>query len=303
MFSRAPTTGRLVLLYVNTGEMQRGAENMKKAFELRERVSDRENLMLSAAYQGSLGDLEGERKPVRCGRRCTRMIGVPSNCLGNIYSLLGDYEKALAPFTESLRRDPTPIDYGNVVEQYLSLNRFEEAKATAREAQARHFDNAQIHYLLYIGAVAEHDAAGMERELDILRKSDPLWQRGAAEHERNTAFSLGQFKKAKELTQRAVTIAEGAGAREAALVPFSGPGGRRFKSSLRDQSSYKSIIYILPEDWMTPWPVARCSYSYSCRRFPLLLKKLARMRKGTSSGISPKGLTLIFSSPPVTVRR
>jgi DNA-binding winged helix-turn-helix (wHTH) protein/tetratricopeptide (TPR) repeat protein len=209
--------GRLAILYVNTGEVQRGAENMERAFELRERVSDRENLMLTAAYQRSLGDLEAERKACEMWEKMYPRDRIPCSCLGEIYSLLGDNEKALASFEESLRRDPSANDYGNVVEQYLNLNRLEEAKATAREAQTRHFDSPFMHYELYIVASVEHDAAGMERELDMLRKSDALFQRGAAEHERNTAFSVGQFQKARELTQRAVTIAEGAGAREAAL--------------------------------------------------------------------------------------
>jgi tetratricopeptide (TPR) repeat protein len=84
-------------------------------------------------------------------------------------------------------------------------------------------DSPGIHYILYIVASAEHDAAGMQHELEILHNSDTLFQRGAAEHERNTAFSLGQFKKARELTQRAVAIAERAGAKEAAIWNESWP--------------------------------------------------------------------------------
>jgi eukaryotic-like serine/threonine-protein kinase len=209
--------GRLALVYVNTGEIQRGEENMKKAFELRDRVSDSEKLKLTATYEMALGDLESERKTCEMWQEMYPHDRVPLSCLGSIYSLLGDNEKALAWFKESLRRDPTAMGYGNVVEQYLNLNRLEEAKATAEEAQARQFDSPWMHSLLYYVAAVEHDGPGMERQLEILRKSDALFQRGAAEYERNTAFAAGQFKKGRELSQRAMTIAEGAGAREAAL--------------------------------------------------------------------------------------
>jgi DNA-binding winged helix-turn-helix (wHTH) protein/tetratricopeptide (TPR) repeat protein len=207
----------LAVLYGSTGEVERGAENMQKALELRDRVSAAEKLKLTAAYEMAVGDLEAERKSCEMWQEMYPHDRIPCSCLGDVYSALGDHEKALAWFKESLRRGPAATDYGNIVEQYLDLNRLEEAKATAREAQARNLESPFLHYELYIVASADHDAAGMEHELEILRKSDALWQRGAAEHERNTAFSFGQFRKARELTQRAVAIAEGAGALEAVL--------------------------------------------------------------------------------------
>jgi eukaryotic-like serine/threonine-protein kinase len=209
--------GRLAMLNINTGEIQRGAENMDKAFQLRDRVSEREKLILTSAYERSLGDLEAERKSCAMWDAMYPHDRLPASCLGNIYEALGDNEKALTAFKEALQRDATGIDYGNIVEAYLNLNRLEEAKATAREAQARHFDNPFIHHVLYFVASAEHDTAGMEREATVLRDSDVLFQRGAAENERNTALCSGQFTMARQLNQRAMTIAEGAGAREPAL--------------------------------------------------------------------------------------
>ena len=209
--------GRLGMLYFGTGELQRGTENMSKALELRDRASEAEKLKLMAIYQTTLGDLESARKTCEVWQEMYPHDRIPCTCLGDTYSSLGDNERALAWYKEGVRREPTANDFMNVVMQYLNLNRLEEAKATAREAQARQLDSPGIHYTLYMVASADHDPAGMERELEILRKSDVLFQRGAAEHERNTAFSAGQFKKARELTQRAVVIAQGAGAQEAAL--------------------------------------------------------------------------------------
>jgi tetratricopeptide (TPR) repeat protein len=263
--------GRLALTYVNTGEIQRGAENMKKAFELRDRVSDAEKLKLTAAYEMAVGDLETERKTCEMWQEMYPHDRVPANCLGNIYSILNDNEKALVWFKESLRRDPTANDYGNIVEQYVTLNRLEEAKATAREAQARHFDSPWMHSLLYYVAAAEHDAAGMERELDILRKSDALFQRGAAEYERNTAFSLGQFRKGRELSQRAMTIAQGAGAREAALWNQAWPAlpaalAGEFATARREAKAALALSKIKPVEVRSAFALALAGETGSAER-------------------------------------
>ena len=207
--------GKLATIYLNTGEIQHATENIEKAYELRDRVSDRERLALTAKYQIIVGDLEAARRT--CEMWAEMYPRDSSSNLGNIYAALGDHEKALASFQESLQRDPTPNDYGNLVEGYLNLNRLEEAQATAREAQARHFDTPYIHLVLYLVAFVGYDAAGVEREMDILRKSEPLFQRNAAREESDSAAFVGQFAKARELSRRAVSFAERKGHKELAV--------------------------------------------------------------------------------------
>jgi Flp pilus assembly protein TadD len=52
--------------------------------------------------------------------------------------ILGQYEKAATETREALRLGPnSPIEYVNLGQIYLALNRFDEARVTTEEAQGR----------------------------------------------------------------------------------------------------------------------------------------------------------------------
>jgi hypothetical protein len=49
-----------------------------------------------------------------------------------------------------VKLDPgSGIDYMGLVGSYVLVNRLDEARATAQEAQARNLDNPRIHLILY----------------------------------------------------------------------------------------------------------------------------------------------------------
>ena len=100
------------------------------------------------------------------GRRPIREIVCRRDNLGVIYSSLGQYDKALAEAREALRLDPASgQSYANLVAAYLSLNRLEEARATAEEAQAKNLDSPYLHFVLYLLAFLQNDAAGMAQQV------------------------------------------------------------------------------------------------------------------------------------------
>jgi hypothetical protein len=62
--------------YMNVGARTLGAENIRKAFELRERASQRERFYIEATYYGLLTrELEKAEHPVRSGSRVIRATG------------------------------------------------------------------------------------------------------------------------------------------------------------------------------------------------------------------------------------
>jgi len=203
--------GGLATIYSNQDESLGAYENIQKAYDLRGRVSDRERLYITSTYQHFTGDLASARRTYEMWEEMYPRDWIPSNRLAVMCDDLGDREIALASFKESLRRNPTGLVYGNLVDEYLELNRLEDAKATAIEAHARQFDNPDIHIWLYMVAFLERDTAGMEREADAVRKSDLAYQSYIAYHESDTAAFIGQFAKARELTQHAASIAESGG--------------------------------------------------------------------------------------------
>ena len=61
-------------------------------------------------------------------------------------------------------RPGSGISYTNLVISYLLVNRLDEARATAQEAQAHNLDNPLIHMNLYAIDFLQHDTAGTKRE-------------------------------------------------------------------------------------------------------------------------------------------
>ncbi|HXJ92493.1 MAG TPA: serine/threonine-protein kinase [Terriglobia bacterium] len=208
---------RLGTNYNNLGEGARAAENIRKAYELRERVSERERFYIDTHYERSVtGDLEAARKTYELWAQTYPHDVVPRSNLGIIYSMLGDYRKELAASEEALKLDPASgINYGNLAGAYLNLNRPDKAKSTVQEAQAQHLDAPPLHYTLYQVDFLQHDAEGMEREAAALM-GKPGYEDGMLDTESDTAAYAGQFVKARELTRRAADSAQRADEKEAA---------------------------------------------------------------------------------------
>ncbi len=208
---------RLGTSYSNLGQTARAAENTRKAYDLRERVSELEKLYIASHYENFVtGNLEAARKTYELWAQTYPRDFVPPGNLGAIYGNLGDYDKALARARESLKLAPgSGLSYANLVSSYLQVNRLDEARATAQEAQAHNLDSPQIHSSLYGIDFLQHDAAGMEREAAGLM-GKPGFEDVMLCSESDTAAYGGQFGKARELTRHASDSAQRADEKETA---------------------------------------------------------------------------------------
>ena len=205
--------------YGNMGQTARAAENTRKAYELRERVGERERLYIAAHYESWVtGDLEAARKTCELWAQTYPRDPIPPVILSAIYGNLGDYDKALAAAQEALKLSAgSGIGYGNLVNSYFNVNRLDEARATAQEAQAHNLDSPAIHFYLYIIDFLQHDAAGMAREAATLM-GKPGFEDFMLDAESDTAANAGQFAKARELTRRASDSAQRADEKETAAA-------------------------------------------------------------------------------------
>ncbi|MGC2450287.1 MAG: hypothetical protein WA477_21740, partial [Candidatus Sulfotelmatobacter sp.] len=209
---------RLGTSYGNLGgQAARAAENIRKAYELRERVSEREKFYIASHYEHYVtGNLEAARKTYELSAQTYPRDEGPTTNLGAIYGQLGAYDKALAAALESFKLNPgSGLSYANLVSDYLNVNRLDEARATALEAQAHNLDNPQIHFALYGIDFLQQDAAGMEREVAGLM-GKPGFEDVMLGNESDTAAYSGQFAKARELTRRASDSAQHADEKETA---------------------------------------------------------------------------------------
>ena len=207
---------RLGTNYSNLGEIARGAENIRKAYELRERVSEREKFYIASHYEQLVtGNLEAARKAYELWAQTYPRDDTPPSNLAFIYLALGDYEKSLTANQEDLKLSADGLSYTNLVGGYVNVNRLDEARETAQEAQAHNLDNPANHLFLYSIDFLQHDAAGMERDVSGLM-GKPGFEDVMLDLESDTAAYAGQFSKARELTRRASESAQHAVQRETA---------------------------------------------------------------------------------------
>jgi eukaryotic-like serine/threonine-protein kinase len=206
--------------YGNLGENILAAENERKAFELRGRVSEREKFEIESAYYyfGSQ-DLEKALQSCELWAQTYPRDEGPRGLETGIYLTVGQFDKALLAAREHLRLAPTPsgIGYAGLVDSYLSLNRLEDARAAADEAQAKNLDSPYLRFDLYRLAFLQNDTAGMARQV--------AWASGKRgfedvmlNNEANTAAYFGQLQKAREFSQRADSLAAETQKRETATV-------------------------------------------------------------------------------------
>ncbi len=203
--------------YHNLGEKNLAAENTRKSFELRERVSEREKYYIESHYYHFVtGNLMEARKVYELwAQTYPREFVAPAN-LGVVYQGLGQYDDALEEFREALRLAPDDaLNYGNLVISYICLNRLKEAQATAETAQAKNFDSADLHLYLYELGFLQKDAALMAQQ--VTRAAGKPGQEGLLLYfQANTAAYSGHIGKAEELFRQAAASAERDGEKDRA---------------------------------------------------------------------------------------
>jgi tetratricopeptide (TPR) repeat protein/predicted Ser/Thr protein kinase len=203
--------------YSNLGETASASENVKKAYELRDRVSEREKFSIAAFYYTFVtGELEKANETYRLWALTYPRSPEPHHNLSVNYGYLGQYDKAVAETLESLRLDPGSSDsYGDLVQYYVFLNRLDEARATYQQAMTRRLDSASLHFNMYCVAFLQGDLAEMQHQM--------VWARGKRGSEDillsyqsdSEAFS-GHLGKAREFSRRAVESARVADEKESA---------------------------------------------------------------------------------------
>ena len=203
--------------YSGLGETSLAAENTRKAYELRERVSERERFYIESQYHLFVtGELEKARQAYELWAQTYPRDWVPPGGLCFIHGNLGQYDKALAESREAFRLNAASSgSYIILVSSYLLLNRLEEARATAGEAQAKKLDSPYLRVNLYRLAFLQNDAAGMAQQV-AWAEGKPGVEDVLLASEANTATYSGRLREAREFSRRAVASAERAEKKETA---------------------------------------------------------------------------------------
>jgi eukaryotic-like serine/threonine-protein kinase len=200
-------------VYSSMGELGRASDYYTKAFQLRDHASERERLIIAEGYyQHVTGELEKAAQTYQ-----EQLASYPQDRgrtdLGLVNFELGQHEKALEEFRESLRLLPgSGIPYTNVANGLLALQRFDEARQTIQQAQERKLDNFILRNALYGLAFLRGNFSSMAEQQQ--------WFAGKPEE--NVGLSLasdteayaGLLGKARELTKRSLDSAIRADSKE-----------------------------------------------------------------------------------------
>ena len=207
----------LTISYFNLGEYTLAGENAKKAYELRDRVSEREKFRLSAIYYDFVThDLAQTNQTYELWIQSYPRDYVPHADLGVNYIYFGRYEEGVAEHREALRLEPNSgITYGNLGGGYLALNRFDEAKATFDQALTRKLDNRDSHFGLYAVAFLHGDAAAMQQQV-AWAAGKPGAEDFMLSAQSDTEAFFGRLQKAQEYSRHAVESARRSDAKEMA---------------------------------------------------------------------------------------
>ena len=186
------------------GEPELGAQNIAKAYELRDRVSDRENFFITFNYYRQVPrNLELARQTLESWTQKYPAISSRTPFLGLHRARVGHHERAVEEGLKAIELDPKfTIGYINAAFAYLYLNRLADAEALLRKASERD-RSREFSQFRYFIAFLRNDKAAMERE--ITQRPAKVQAQGRFEHqEAMTSAYHGRIKEADRLSESAV---------------------------------------------------------------------------------------------------
>jgi tetratricopeptide (TPR) repeat protein len=205
--------------YYTLNEMSRASEYYAKAFQLRERVSEEEKLVIAAAYYGyASGQLGKAAQMFEEETELHPRAVFPYNGLATLYQQLGQYQKATEAARALLQLDPDDtFAYTNLANADLALQRFDEARQIIQQAHTRKLDDYLMRDYLYALAFLDADSDGMVEQQQWFR-SQPLYENYGLALASDTEAYAGHVRKARELTEQAIESATRADNKEGAAV-------------------------------------------------------------------------------------
>jgi serine/threonine protein kinase/tetratricopeptide (TPR) repeat protein len=210
----------LGFFYWNMGQTDAGADHVLKAYELRDRVSERERFFILFLYDRQVtGNLQKELETIESWLRAYPNDWQAWGVLGGWGTRgTGQYERGIQGSEEALRRKPDLMfPYDGLAVHNMSLGRFREAAAVLQEAADRKLEYGHILVDRFYLAFLDGDEARMKREIG--RAHGNLESEDWMSH--NQALVLarsGQMRKARTLWRHTIERARQTGHPEKAAI-------------------------------------------------------------------------------------
>jgi tetratricopeptide (TPR) repeat protein/tRNA A-37 threonylcarbamoyl transferase component Bud32 len=237
------------VVYSDLNEGERGAEYARKAYELREKVSERERFIIEGMYYfDATGELEKAAQTYELWQQIYPGDGRAYRALGDVFIGLENWEKALEEFREALRLEPNNVaNYNNLSQAYMTLNRLDEAEAVFKQAEERKVENELLLACRYQLAFLKGDTAQMA-QLVSAAMGKPGTEDLLLASQADTEGWYGKLKKAHELTTRAMDSAQHNDAKETAAGYQAAAALREVESGNQEQAraAAKAAVKLAP---------------------------------------------------------
>ena len=223
--------------YLNLSEVGRARESIRRAYELREKVSERERFAIEGNYYG-LGTGEGEKaaQTFELWQQTYPRDDLPYVELGFVYGAMGNWEKALEELRTAQRLEPNIVaSYRNLGIAYTYLNRLDEAEAVFKQAEERKLESESLLQYRYLLAFLKGDGAQMA-QLASAAMGKPGLEDLLLARQADTEGWFGKLKNARELTGRAMDSAQYNDAKEAAAMYQAAAALRAVEVGKREQA-------------------------------------------------------------------
>jgi len=239
----------LAVSYSNRNEVARAAEYARRAYQLRDHVTERERFFVDAVYYSyATGELDKTAQSYVWWQQTYPRDTVAYGNLVTVYESLGNWEGALEAAQHAMRLDPNnSTNYVNLGGAYTGLDRLDEATALYKQAQERNLGGEFLLQSRYVLAFLENDSAQMGRLL-----AEATGERGTEDlllaSQADTDAWFGRYESAGQLTRRAVESAQQNDAKEAAAMYEASAALREVESGDQKQAigSAEEAIKLAP---------------------------------------------------------
>lgn len=199
---------QLGVTYRDMRKIALGNQYLEKAYQLRDRVSEREKIEITATYFRHItGEIDRRLESTTQLTQTYANDARGFHLHGNTNLIMGQHQKAIDAYREVLRLDPDySLSQSNLAYSLIKLGRYDEAKAFLVQAMAKHPDTPGFHNRMFLLALAQGDRAAMEAQAKWFtgRPEDFL----ITEYQAWAAAFSGQLGEADRHFQQAAIKAE-----------------------------------------------------------------------------------------------
>ena len=216
----------LGLKYSDVGASVLSAESATRAWQLRDRVSDRERFFIDFIYDRDVtGNLEKAYQTLELWLQTYPRRGeppCPHGLLGGLSTHgTGRFERAIDAARKEIAAAPDGIGgartYDSLAQSYFLTDRFPEAESTLQRASERKLETPNLIVLRYNIALLNGDQEQMDRAVGLAKGKQGA-EHGMAHAEALALARSGRLIRARQSSSRAMDLARQEGRSEAAAT-------------------------------------------------------------------------------------